>query len=63
MRTYKLVLTDHDGNVLESWVIGDAANESADIVYPIRKLGPQSLADDINQAIQITEDGRKRGRK
>lgn len=48
---YKLALVAQDGTLVDSWTVGDADNDDADVIYPITKLGPASLAEDINRAI------------
>jgi len=54
---YKLTLTTEQGVVLETWVLStDPNSETADVLVPLAKLGPQTLADEINREIKYAED-------
>jgi hypothetical protein len=52
---YELRLTTEDGELLSLWTLGGADDEDSDVVYPIRKLGPASLAEMINAEIAAQE--------
>lgn len=58
MKIYKLSLTTEDGELLASWTIGDVDN--ADIPYPISRMAPASLANDINTEIHTRENANRK---
>ena len=50
-QTWYLTLTDAQGTVLNRWSLSDApaAENDADFVLPLEKLGPTNLAHEINK--------------
>ena len=53
-KTWYLTLTDAQGTILNRWSLSDApaAENDADFVLPLEKLGSVSLAHEINAEVR-----------
>jgi len=51
---YKLTLTTADGEVLRQWVLGE--DEDNDFPFPLTKLAPLQLSQEINSDIRRCEE-------
>ena len=59
---YILTLTDEDSVILRQWNMTDEAGDvEADASLPLRLMGPEALAEEINNEIEVNEK-QKEGR-
>jgi len=58
MPHYKLALTTEDGELLQLWTVGEN-DEDSEIIYPLHRLAPVQLAEEINSAIKRHTDAKE----